>query len=520
MRVLRQQDSLFPLALSCEIIAIHQTICYTINMEHQGYARHAGAVFSRTYPLVFCPKYRKAVWGGAVEERLQALVAAKAQALKGTWHTLAVMPDHVHLFRESDPSMAPANLAAPCTGSPSRVLRQACRHLRSQLPSLWSRSYDSGSVGPLSDATGRCSLANQQGRHEMRTMMRYRLSPSEVQAEALDAQLGEACRLYHAALQERRGASQRGGLSLTYDDQAKQLQDMRSAGDLGLANFSASQDVFRRVRAGAVKPGSPRFTSRRRCDSYTFPSWGDGCRRTDADRLSLQGVGHLKVTWHRPVQGIIKTVTVTRQADLWSVCFRVEYVPETAPVPEATGGIAGGLTAFATLSTGETIANPRHARKAQRKLRRAQRRVARRPRGGRNRSKAVVLLHKAPVPVQNQRADFHHHTARTLVDPSGVIAVEDVHVQGLARGMLAHSVREAGWSAFLDKLMTKAAEAGRQVVQVNPRGTSPTCLCGAPVPKTLSQRWHACAACGLSAARDHVSAQRILGLGLSLLGLT
>ena len=36
------------------------------------------------------------------------------------------------------------------------------------------------------------------------------------------------------------------------------------------------------------------------------------------------------------------------------------------------------------------------------------------------------------------------------------------------------------------------------------------------VPKTLSQRWHQCSACGLSAARDHVSAQLIDRLGLSL----
>ena len=118
--------------------------------------------------------------------------------------------------------------------------------------------------------------------------------------------------------------------------------------------------------------------------------------------------------------------------------------------------------------------------------------------------------------MQNQRADFHHKAARTLVKTYGVIAVEDLHVKGLASGMLAKSVHATGWSAFLNKLAAKAEEAGRLLVKVNPRGTSQSCLCGAPVPKTLSQRWHQCPACGLSAARDHVSAQRILGLGLSL----
>ena len=106
------------------------------------------------------------------------------------------------------------------------------------------------------------------------------------------------------------------------------------------------------------------------------------------------------------------------------------------------------------------MANPRYARKAQRTLRIAQRRVARRKRGGRNRSKAVVLLQKAHAHVQNQRADFHHKTSRTLVNTYGVIAVEDLNVKGLASGMLARSVNDAGWSAFITKLDDKAAEAG------------------------------------------------------------
>jgi putative transposase len=133
-------------------------------MEHQGYARNAGAVFALKYPLVFCPKYRKPVLLGPVAERLKALWAEKADELPVTLHTLEVMPDHVHVFVESDPGMAPAKLAAQFKGSTSRVLRQEFRHLRSQLPSLWSRSYYIGSVGYVSEATGRRYIENQKGR--------------------------------------------------------------------------------------------------------------------------------------------------------------------------------------------------------------------------------------------------------------------------------------------------------------------------------------------------------------------
>ena len=120
-------------------------------MEHHGYARNAGAVFSLKYHLVFCPKYRKSVLVGPVAERLQALLYSKAAELKATLHTMEVMPDHVHLLVESDPGMAPAKLAAQFKGYTSRILRQEFRHLRTQLPSLWSRSYYIGSIGHVSE---------------------------------------------------------------------------------------------------------------------------------------------------------------------------------------------------------------------------------------------------------------------------------------------------------------------------------------------------------------------------------
>lgn len=134
-------------------------------MEQHGYARNAGAVFSLKYHLVFCPKYRKRVLGGPVEARLKELLFEKAQELSLTLHTLEIMPDHVHLFVESDPGIAPAKIAAQLKGYTSRVLRQEFRHLRSQLPSLWSRSYYIGSVGHVSEATVRRYIENQKARH-------------------------------------------------------------------------------------------------------------------------------------------------------------------------------------------------------------------------------------------------------------------------------------------------------------------------------------------------------------------
>jgi putative transposase len=107
------------------------------------------------------------------------------------------------------------------------------------------------------------------------------------------------------------------------------------------------------------------------------------------------------------------------------------------------------------------------------------------------------------------------------VNRFGLIAIEDLNIKGLAGGMLAKSVHDAGWSRFFQKLAYKAESAGRLLIAVDPRGTSQRCSgCGAEVRKELKDRWHACSACGLSVPRDLNSAREILRLGRSLVAST
>jgi putative transposase len=364
----------------------------------------------------------------------------------------------------------------------------------------------------------------------LRKNFKYRLYPTEAQSGTLDHQLSETCRLYNAAIQERRDAYKIAGESIDYYDQANQLKEIRTQGDLELANFSCSQDVlrrvdktfkafFRRVEAGR-KPGYPRFRSVSRYDSITFPSYGDGCKLLDDGKLRLQGVGAVKVKLHRPIEGEIKTVTIKRETGRWYAVFSVECKAKPLPASIGKTGVDVGLSTFATLADGTEIENPRYFQKAQAKLRRSQRKVARRKRGGNSRKKAVRELQRAHARVRNQREDFTHNVSRRLVVLFGLIVIEQLNIKGMAAGMLAKSVNDAGWSSFITKLTYKAAEASRVLLKVDPRGTSQRCVCGSPNPKTLSRRWHQCDDCGLSVARDHASALEILRLGLSLLGGT
>lgn len=128
------------------------------------YAQNAGAVYSLKYHIVWCPKYRRPVLVDDVADRLRILLAEKAVELGMTIHALEVMPDHVHLFVESDPTRCVAEIVNRLKGFTSRVLRQEFASLRSRLPTLWSRSYFAGSIGHVSVATIERYIAERKGK--------------------------------------------------------------------------------------------------------------------------------------------------------------------------------------------------------------------------------------------------------------------------------------------------------------------------------------------------------------------
>ena len=358
----------------------------------------------------------------------------------------------------------------------------------------------------------------------VRRMFKYRIYPTKRQVEVLARSLELCAELYNAALQERRDAWRLNRVTVNFFGQCKQLKEIRrERPEFAEMNFDVAADTlkrvdraftafFLRVRRGGA-PGYPRFKPARRYDSITFRNAG---RAIEGSRLRLSKVGWVKINLHRPLEGVIKEIHVKRSCGKWYAVFSVVCEPKPLPACDARVGIDVGLSSFATLDDGSEVENPRWYNKAHAKLRRAQRRVARRRMDSARRSKVVALLAKIHARVRDQRADFHHKLSRLLVDSYDFIAVEDLNVKGLAGSMLAKFVHDAGWASFFHKLAYKAESAGRVLVRVDPRGTSQRCVCGASVPKRLSQRRHSCGDCGLDVGRDRAAAMEILRLGLSL----
>jgi putative transposase len=130
-------------------------------MNGRTHTRHA--TYDIRYHFVFCPKYRRPVLAGAVGERLQAIMPQIIGQLGGEVLNITVQPDHVHLFVEIPPTLAPRQVMHRVKGVSSHRLRQEFPHLRSRLPSLWTRAYDVGTAGKVSEATIQRYIEAQKG---------------------------------------------------------------------------------------------------------------------------------------------------------------------------------------------------------------------------------------------------------------------------------------------------------------------------------------------------------------------
>jgi putative transposase len=387
--------------------------------------------------------------------------------------------------------------------------------------------------------------------------------PHDVQGETASDARSRACAgpvlwrcrtLYNTALEQRITAWQRCHVCLTRSQQEAELTAIRAEfPEYAAIHSHVLQDVlarldktyqafFRRVQAGE-QPAFPRFQGRERYHSFTSKEYANGAR-LDNGSLVLSTIGRLAVRWSRPVQGTIKTVTVSREADGWYVCCSCAEVP-TAPLPltGAETGIDVGLKVFLVPADGQSVAHPRHYRKAETALRKAQRRVSRRKKGSKRRQKAVqVLARKQHQHVRRQRHDSHHTTALALVRAYDAIYVEAIQPANVSRrpepkpdasgvGGCAHtgasrkaglntSIEDAGWGNFLWILACKAACAGKRVEAVDPAYTTQDCAgCGERIYKSLSVRTHVCTNCGLILDRALNAAKNIQWRGQRLRGV-
>ena len=275
--------------------------------------------------------------------------------------------------------------------------------------------------------------------------------------------------------------------------------------------------AFQNFFAGRAR--YPQFRKKGAHDRFTLTNDQfsiDGCR------IRIPNLGWVRMRESLRFAGKIMSATISRVADRWFASITVD-VPDQSHLPKAENqgavGVDLGVSALATLSTGELIPGPKPHKALLGRLRRLSRSLSRKAKGSANRLKAKAKLAKLHARIANIRSDALHKLTTDLTRRFHTIGIENLNVRGMMRNRhLARSIADMGFFEFRRQLEYKAAMRGGQVVVADRWfPSSKTCsACGAvQQDMPLSVRQWICPDCGSCHDRDLNAARNLATYAVS-----
>ena len=270
----------------------------------------------------------------------------------------------------------------------------------------------------------------------------------------------------------------------------------------------------------------PRFKAKKNKQSIQYPQ----SVKVVSSSLKFPGrVGIVKAKFHRPIEGTIKTVTVSMTPSGKYYASVLIELDGGSPVVSTDGKVSGidlGLKDFAIVHDGiktSKYANPKHLAKHERNLHRKQQKLARKEKGSQSREKARLLVARVHERVSNVRQDYLHKLSRKLVDDNQVIVVESLNTKGMVRNhKLAKAISDVGWGMFVNFLQYKLDHEGKMLVEID-RWFPSSKLCSnchyqvGEMP--LDVRAWICPNCGTHHDRDGNAALNIRAEGIRMLSV-
>jgi len=252
--------------------------------------------------------------------------------------------------------------------------------------------------------------------------------------------------------------------------------------------------------------------------------------------IRLPKIGWVKIYMHRPLRGVPKGMSISRDGNEWYVSILCEVNisdPGRSPLPAV--GIDRGVVLNIADSDGHVSTIPERIRRLARRIDRMKSRNDRKikshergvPRSA-NWKKTRAKISKLERQVARMRKNWLHRRALYYADNYGVVVIEDLKVKNMTKSAkgtkedpgkrvkqkagLNRSILQQGWSDFVFMLCYKMEERGGIVVKVPPMNTSITCQRCRCSDKNnrRSQSKFKCVECGYEDNADINAAKEIL----------
>lgn len=242
----------------------------------------------------------------------------------------------------------------------------------------------------------------------------------------------------------------------------------------------------------------------------------DGC--SNWGFVYLPKIGDVKFRLDgRELRDVSSVTLIQEPSGKYYLAFVTEHDPEPVEQPDRVSGIDLGLTDLASIVSSDgtrmKIPNPRHLKKAQRKLRKADQDLSRKKRGSSNWKKSRIRRARAFEKVRLCRKDFLDKLSRWLVDNNHVLCLETLAPSNMMKNRkLAKAIADAGWGILVRMLTYKMEWAGGEIVFID-RFYPSTKTCSVCVvvsgDKPLNVRVWTCE-CGAVLDRDFNAAVNIV----------